>query len=109
MAIQVHFAKLNCIRTEDSGTDECVVRWNGNPIWMRSMEEGDIVDVASFQVLTADTGVVSLTETDGGPFDPDDHLGAHAIRKDELHQGWHRAFFKSDDADYFLDYEVFEG
>lgn len=51
-------------------------------------------------------GVVSLIELDSP--DDDDHLGAHAIRKDELGQGWHRAFFQSDEANYHLDYEVFQ-
>ncbi|MET7716271.1 hypothetical protein [Streptomyces sp. NPDC005407] len=107
MALQVHFAKLNCIETEDAGADECIVRWNNHEIWRGDMKGGRVRDLNSFVLMPQEGfGVVSLTDEDSP--DEDDHLGAHTIRKDELNQGWHRANFLADEANYFLDYEVFE-
>ncbi|GHB07757.1 MULTISPECIES: hypothetical protein [Streptomyces] len=108
MALQVHFAILHCYETEDSGTDECVLRWNGHDFWRGDMKGGRDRNTDTFVLFPhdSDVGVVSLIELDSP--DDDDHLGAHAIRKDELGQGWHRAFFQSDEANYHLDYEVFQ-
>ncbi|MER7487604.1 hypothetical protein ABTY20_17165 [Streptomyces sp. NPDC126497] len=108
MALQVHFAILHCYETEDSGEDECVLRWNGHEFWSGQMKGGRDRNTDSFQLFpNSPTGIVSLTDQDSP--DEDDHLGAHAIRRDELGQGWHRAWFQSDEANYHLDYEVFQG
>jgi hypothetical protein len=111
MAIQVHFAKLNCLETDDATTDEPYLIWrnggNDKRIWGPvSMRKGSIVDTDDFEILVGDSGIIMLLDED---WPSDDHLGAHTIRLDELHQGWHRATFIGDDAHYFLDYEVFEG
>lgn len=73
------------------------------------MKGGRDRDVNTFQLFPTNEnfGIVSLTEEDSP--DEDDHLGAHTIRTDEKDQGWHRAWFKSDEADYYLDYRVIEG
>jgi hypothetical protein len=108
MALQVHFAILHCNETEDSGTDECVLKWNGYEFWRGEMKGGRDRDTEGFVLFpNADQAIVSLTELDSP--DEDDHLGAHTIRRQELGQGWHRAHFQSDEADYHLDYEVFQG
>jgi hypothetical protein len=111
VAIQVHFANLHCNETEDAGEDECILRWhNGNSIqqfWAGPMKGGRTRNTDAFVLLIGQEGIVSLTDEDSP--DQDDHLGAHTIRRDELGQGWHRAHFQADEANYFLDYEVFEG
>ena len=111
MAIQVHFANLNCLQTDDSSTDEPYLVWKQGEqeqrIWgPSSMSEGDIQDTNNFQLLQGDEGLIMLLDED---WPTDDHLGAHTIRKTELGQSWHRANFIGEDARYFLDYEVFEG
>jgi hypothetical protein len=110
MAIQVHFAKLNCLETDDSSTDEPYLVWrqggHDKRIWgPGSMRKGSIVDTNCFELLQGDSGIIILLDED---WPSDDHLGAHTIRRSELRQGWHRATFVGDDAHYFLDYEVFE-
>jgi hypothetical protein len=107
VAIQVHFANLHCNETEDAGEDECILRWNNQQIWAGQMKGGRTRNTDQFVLLIGQSGVVSLTDQDSP--DEDDHLGAHTITKDELGQGWHRANFLADEANYFLDYEVFEG
>ena len=107
MAIQVHFAFLHCESTDDASTDEIIVRWAGQPIFgPRDMEEGSEVDVNQFVLLQGDSEVVELFDED---FPSDDHLGGHIIRKDELGQGFRTALFRNEDANYRLDYEVFQG
>ncbi|TDT40694.1 hypothetical protein EV562_10275 [Streptomyces sp. BK208] len=107
MALQVHFAILHCYETEDSTTDECVLKWNDHEFWSGDMKGGRDRDTDTFVLFPdEDQGIVSLIELDSP--DEDDHLGSHAIRKDELGQGWHRAYFQSDEANYHLDYEVFQ-
>jgi hypothetical protein len=83
MALQVHFAILHCNETEDSGTDECVLKWNGYEFWRGEMKGGRDRDTEGFVLFpNADQAIVSLTELDSP--DEDDHLGAHTIRRQEL-------------------------
>ncbi|MFM9454523.1 hypothetical protein [Streptomyces europaeiscabiei] len=112
MPLEVHFAILHCYEPEDndslfeSGEDECILSWNGQPFWQGKMKGGRDRDTDTFRRFgNQDPGFVELTEEDSP--DPNDHLGTHPIRQDELSQGWHRAFFRSDEASYHLDYEVF--
>ncbi|MGX1274895.1 hypothetical protein [Streptomyces phaeoluteigriseus] len=110
MALQVHFAILRCHEQEDTfGDDNPVIRWNGQETWSGpQLDSESEINTDHFVLFgDADPGVVSLTERDWP--DADDHLGHHAIRKDEVGEGWHRAIFRSDEASYHLDYEVFEG
>ncbi|MBF6473839.1 hypothetical protein IU428_18690 [Nocardia abscessus] len=107
MATQVHFANLHCKETEDAGADECVLYWNQVPFWWGEMKGGRTRNTNKFVLLPGKNGIVSLIDRDDP--DEDDHLGAHMIRADEVGGGWHRAYFLSDEANYFLDYEVFEG
>ncbi|WP_156042365.1 hypothetical protein [Rhodococcus sp. UNC363MFTsu5.1] len=112
MAIQVHFALFHCDDTEDLGSngDECVLYWNGDDrIWSGKMKGGRTRNTDCFKLFpSSNSALVTLMEEDSP--DPDDRLGDHTIRKDELGQGWHRAHFRSDDtAKYWLDYEVFQG
>ncbi|TXS42111.1 hypothetical protein EAO75_33475 [Streptomyces sp. uw30] len=109
MALQVHFAILGCVEQEDTfGDDTPVIRWNGQETWSGELDSGEEVDTNHFVLFgDSDPGIVSLTERDWP--DADDHLGHHTIRKDEVGQDWRRAIFRSDEASYYLDYQVFEG
>ncbi|MDI9980039.1 hypothetical protein [Rhodococcus sp. IEGM 1307] len=107
MAIQVHFANLHCNETEDAGADACVLKWNDQTIWSGPMKGGRTRNTNNFQLFPPgkSSAFVSLIDEDWP--DEDDHLGSQLIRKDEVGRGWRRAYFRSDEADYFVDYEVF--
>lgn len=85
-------------------------RYADNGIVRRCSKSSRIVRHRRFATLfpSRNSALVTLMEEDSP--DPEDRLGDHTIRKDELGQGWHRAHFRSDDtARYWLDYEVFQG
>lgn len=111
MAIQVHFANLKCLATDDASTDEPYLIWrqpgNDEKIWgPHEISKGQVRNTDNFQLLTGESGIIMLLDED---WPSDDHLGSHTIRKEEKGLGWRRANFIGDDANYFLDYEVFEG
>jgi len=106
MGAQVHFAILHCNETDDATEDECVLRFNNIQFWNGPMKGGRDSNTDTFMVFPDNQteAKVSLIDQD---WPTDDFIGTHVIRRDELGQGWHRAHFKNEDADYHLDYEVF--
>jgi hypothetical protein len=106
MGLQVHFAILHCDATDDATEDECILEFNGHQFWRGIMKGGRARNTDFFAVFPhgQTEALVSLTDED---WPTNDHLGSHAIRRDEEGQGWHRAHFGSEDARYHLDYEVF--
>jgi hypothetical protein len=106
MGVQVHFAILHCNETDDATEDECILKFDEIQFWEGPMKGGRDRNTDTFLVFPPgkNEAMVSLTDVD---WPTNDHLGSHVIRRDELGQGWHRAYFRNEDADYHLDYEVF--
>jgi hypothetical protein len=107
MSLQVHFAILHCYATDDATEDECILAFDGAQFWSGPMKGGRDRNTDFFAVFPhgKNEALVTLTDQD---WPTDDYLGGHPIRRDELGQGWHRAYFGSEDARYHLDYEVFD-
>ena len=106
MGVQVHFAILHCYSTDDATEDEAVLRFDDIVFWQGLMKGGRDRNTDKFMVFPPgkSEAMVKLIDAD---WPTSDHIGTHVIRKDELGQGWHRAYFQNEDAHYHLDYEVF--
>ncbi|MFH9871080.1 hypothetical protein ACH4NT_34025 [Streptomyces lydicus] len=110
MTLQVHFAILHCNTTESSfSSDKAVLNWDGQDFWNGRINDGEERNTDTFQLFPPGKQEALVSLRDEDTIDGSDVLGAQTIRRDELGQGWHVANFTSDDANYSLDYEVFEG
>jgi hypothetical protein len=101
--ILVHFATFHCWKTNDSGTDDCSLKFDGIEFTRRNMRRGSAINLDLHLVVSKPEMRLWLLEHDTSS--GDDVLGTHTIRQDEVGLGWRRAHFQSD-AGYYLDYEV---
>ncbi|MFH8370452.1 hypothetical protein [Streptomyces sp. NPDC018031] len=104
MTATVSFIRFTCEETEDSGSDEIYLSYNGEGIWFGTgLDEGEYRDINRTRQVNGEGAVVML-ESDYP--DSDDYLGRVVVRESDKGQGTKTGIFNLDDAHYTLYYEV---
>jgi hypothetical protein len=109
---KIRLLSIKCKKTEDwMGEDEIYIEVNNTKTKIFYMSRGEVINLANLPlVYNNQSGFIKVYDQDDGKdsmFDSDDHLGTWKVLCEEAEKGLRTAKFTLDDANYEIEYEVY--
>lgn len=111
---KIRLLSIKCKKTEDwMGEDEIYIEVNSSRTKIFYMSKGEVINLANLPLFNNNqSGFIKLYDQDDGKdslIDSDDHLGTWKVLCEEAEKGLRTAKFTLDDANYEIEYEVYNG